>query len=177
MEAQVLTVHNRGFTLIELLISLVVVAIGLLGFASLQMGSMQRLEQAKVSQSASGALRDLVERISSLPTAAKAGEFDFNNLNNGVAPVASKDCGAVSCTTKEQADMELARWFARLEERAPSPRFSVVSVSQDDGRLVTISLVWDAHMTGQGAADAGTVTDSASMKTAHQRDNVEIYIP
>ena len=73
--------------------------------------------------------------------------------------------------------MELARWFARIKERAPSPRFSVVSVAKDDGRLVTISLVWDASMTGQGAADAGAATDSASIKTAHQRDNVEIYIP
>lgn len=169
--------RSRGFTLVELLISLVVVAIGLLGFASLQMGSMQRLEQAKVSQNASGALRDLVERISSLPAAAKAGEFDFDNLANGNAPVASKDCTDVACTTKEQADMELARWFARIKERAPSPRFSVVSVAQDDGRLVTISLVWDAALTGQGAADAGVVTNTASMKTAHQRDNVEIYIP
>lgn len=169
--------HNRGFTLVELLISLVVVAIGLLGFASLQMGSMQRLEQAKVSQNASGALRDLVERISSLPVAAKAGEFDFDNLANGNAPVASKDCTAVACTTKEQADMELASWFARIKERAPSPRFSVVSAAQDDGRLVTISLVWDAALTGQGAADADVVTNTASMKTAHQRDNVEIYIP
>lgn len=172
-----LIARNRGFTLIELLISLVVVAIGLLGFASLQMGSMQRLEQAKVSQNASGALRDLVERISSLPVAAKAGEFDFNNLANGNAPVANKDCTDVSCTTKEQADMELARWFSRIKERAPSPRFSVVSEAKDDGRLVTISLVWDAALTGQGAGDAGVVTGAASMKTAHQRDNVEIYIP
>ena len=172
-----LIVRSRGFTLIELLISLVVVAIGLLGFASLQMGSMQRLEQAKVSQSASGSLRDLVERISSLPLAAKAGDFDFSNLTSGTAPAASKNCDSVSCTQKEQADMELARWFARIKERAPSPRFSVASVAKDDGRLVTISLVWDASMTGQGAADAGAATDSASIKTAHQRDNVEIYIP
>ena len=169
--------HSRGFTLVELLISLVVVAIGLLGFASLQMGSMQRLEQAKVSQNASGALRDLVERISSLPVAARAGEFDFNNLANGTAPVASKDCAAVACTTKEQADMELKDWFNRIKERAPSPRFSVVSVAQDNGRRVTISLVWDAALTGQGAADAGVVTSAATMKTAHQRDNVESYIP
>lgn len=169
--------HSRGFTLIELLISLVVVAIGLLGFASLQMGSMQRLEQAKVSQNASGALRDLVERISSLPAAAKAGEFDFNNLANGNAPVAGKDCAAEACTTKEQADMELARWFARITERAPSPRFSVVSVAKDNGCHVKISLIWDAALTGRGYANAAVVTNAASMKTAQQSDNVEIYIP
>ena len=169
--------HSRGFTLVELLISLVVVAIGLLGFASLQMGSMQRLEQAKVSQNASGALRDLVERISSLPAAAKAGEFDFNNLANGNAPVASKNCADVACTTKEQADMELRDWFNRIKERAPSPRFSVDSLPLDNGRHVKISLIWDAALTGKGYDKAAVVTDAASMKTAQQRDNVEIYIP
>lgn len=56
----------RGFTMLELMISLVLVAVGLLGFASLQLSSMQRIEQAKASQMSNELLRELSEQVSSM---------------------------------------------------------------------------------------------------------------
>ena len=153
-----LPVHNkplnaqRGFSLIEVLIAVVVVSIGLLGFASLQMGSMQRIEQAKFNRTTSGALRDLVERVGSLPDLAKDGSFIFSNLDDGEAPAWSVNCREETCSHAQLAAMELGLWFDELKTAAPSPRFSVQADSITEGTKVTFNLVWDASLSGNGAA-------------------------
>ena len=177
-----LPVHNkplnaqRGFSLIEVLIAVVVVSIGLLGFASLQMGSMQRIEQAKFNRTTSGALRDLVERVGSLPDLAKDGSFNFSNLDDGEAPEWSVNCREETCSHAQLAAMELGLWFDELKTAAPSPRFSVQADSITEGTKVTFNLVWDASLSGNGASVAqATFTDDNP--PTHQASTLELLIP
>ena len=183
-----LPVHNkplnaqRGFSLIEVLIAVVVVSIGLLGFASLQMGSMQRIEQAKFNRTTSGALRDLVERVGSLPDLAKDGSFNFSNLvasgaaPAGAAPVWSVNCREETCTHRQLAMMELGLWFDELKTAAPSPRISVQAGSITEGTKVTFNLVWDASLSGNGAA-ACQKTGQVFTANSHQCSTLELLVP
>ena len=60
------TAHKQqGFTLIELLIAVVIVSIGLLGHAALQIQSVNSAQQARFAQTANVAMLDIVQRFSS----------------------------------------------------------------------------------------------------------------
>jgi len=145
--------HQQGSTLIEVLIALVIVAIGLLGFASLQMNSMQRQEQAKSYQAAVQSLQELSETISQETDLAVAGDFDFAGLAGATPTTVS--CS--DCSDSQRAQNLLSDWYQRMSARLPSPRFAVASQDLDDGRQVTITLTWDATLTGSGASTCDEV--------------------
>lgn len=173
------TVSRNGFTLIEVLIALVIVAIGLLGFASLQMTGMQRLEQSRAGRSGTTALSDLSERINAMPTAARHHLFDFNNLNTGDSPVApSCSDNAQSCTDAQWAQFALKSWYSEVTTRLPSPRFSVSSQLTSDGTTrVAMNLVWDAALTGQGAASCSRDGQNKLLANSHICRTLEILVP
>ena len=94
----------RGSGLIEVLIALVIMSVGLLGLASLQVSSMQRLQQARHQEAVTAALDDLCGRILANASLAKDGLFTFTNLANASAPSKDNNCIANNnCTTQQQA--------------------------------------------------------------------------
>lgn len=134
---------ENGFTLLEILIALLVIAIGVLGHAKMQVKSMDIAQRAGFAQTANIALLDLAQRLRANQNAALANEFDFTNLTNGAAP-ASAECGTATCSRSQFAKYEVKDWYDDLNAQLPLPRFSLSTV----GNLVTIILVWDAARTG-----------------------------
>ncbi len=156
-----------GFTLIELLIAVVIIAVGILGHAVLQLRSMDAGHRARYAQQANHALLDLSQRISALPQAALAGEFDFSNLADGVAPESLNCLDAdVNCNRSQFAQYEVAEWWQQSSRLLPELRVSVVT----DANLVRINTIWDANKTGVGSA----VCDQTGQ--GHQCGNIELWI-
>lgn len=154
-----ITADTRGVGLIELLIALVIISIGLLGLASLQVNSLQKTQQTRGYEHASAALQDLVERIGANPAAAINGDFDFSNLSSADNTLPSAaDCSAVNCTQSQIARYTLRNWAAPLSAALPSPRFSVEKSSLASGAMMTLTLTWDASLSGQGSASCATTT-------------------
>jgi type IV pilus assembly protein PilV len=139
---------QNGFTFFEILIALLIVAVGILGHASMQMKSTDIAQRAGYAQTANLGLLDLAQRIRANSMAAIGGEFDHNNLVSGTLLTVSKDCATSLCNRADFASYELQKWFIDLDMQLPIPRFSVITV----GNLVTISLVWDAGRSGSGYA-------------------------
>ncbi|MDO6687479.1 MULTISPECIES: type IV pilus modification protein PilV [unclassified Agarivorans] len=161
---------QQGFTLIELLIAVVIVAIGLLGHAALQIQSVNTAQQARFAQTANVAMLDLVQRFSAMPAATINNEFNVDNLADGATPVSNKDCNdaAVTCTRTEFAAFELKDWFLTNNVYLPQLRFSLQHVNN----LVTVRMTWDANLSGAGAADCSA---DASGK-AHQCSEVAVWV-
>lgn len=157
------TAKSYGFGLIELLIALVIISLGLLGLAALQVSSLQKTQQTRGYEQASSALQDLVERIGANATAAKNGDFDFSNLNSADNTLPSAaDCTSVNCSQSEMARYILRNWALPLPAALPSPRFSVEKTTIASGAMMTLTLTWDASLSGQGAAScAASTVDSA----------------
>ena len=145
----------RGVGLIEVLISLVIISVGLLGLAGLQMSSMQKLQQARYQNALTTALDDLSGRIIANKSLAKSGHFSFTTLNGETVPTKDNSCvSAKSCSEAQIALNELAIWYQTAAATLPSLRFAVVTdLNSTSSARITLNLTWDAELTGAGSAD------------------------
>jgi len=106
--------QQRGVTLIEVLIALLVVSVGLLSSASLQLLSKRSNYDAAQRTTAAHLAQDLLERMRSNPDAL----IDYMNAAGlGSNPAASPpvNCnGSINCTPSELAAYDLWQWEQQL---------------------------------------------------------------
>jgi type IV pilus assembly protein PilV len=106
---------QRGVSLIEVLITLILISIGLLGTAALQVFSKQANYEAAQRTSAAHLTNDLFQRMRSNRSVLEGylpdGELGVGSL--GETP--DKDCGVDTCTTAEIASYDLWHWEQQLD--------------------------------------------------------------
>jgi len=108
-----MAMHDRGFTLLEILIALVIISIGLLGVAALQV-SAQKAEMESFQRSrAMILLNDMANRISANRDAAGCYTTGNSFIGTGGEPKACNSFGIPS--TQELALADLQAWDAALE--------------------------------------------------------------
>ena len=99
---------ETGAGMIEVLIALVICAIGVLGLMALQTNSGKSIQMTRFHQQANMALNELSAVIVANSVAAKANQFDVNNIISGTDLTAAKNCSGVNvCTLAERASYEL----------------------------------------------------------------------
>jgi type IV pilus assembly protein PilV len=114
---------QRGFTLIEVLVTLVVVSVGLLGFAGLLTNSIAANRQAYMRSQASILAHDLSERM----RANRAGTL--------VGAYSMADKG--SATGNDALD-----WVGLVGNALPDGDATVSTGASGDGVTVTITIRW-----------------------------------
>jgi len=126
---------QNGFTMVELLIALLILAVGLLGMASLMMTSMKSNQSAAMRSQASWLAYDMIERM---------------RLNNDVATqtpgylIAATDaapadpnCKANGCSANNVATLDLREWKTQLNQAALTG-----SVTRAGDNVYTVSISW-----------------------------------
>ena len=121
--------HTRGFTLIEVLVALVVLSIGLLGIASLQLSSLRWNHGASLRSQATLLAYDIVDRMRANQISANAGEYD-------VALAATKTAGTV-------AGDDIIRWKTLLSQTLPSGDGAVSRTVTGTSTTYRIVVSWD----------------------------------
>ena len=128
--------HTQGFSLVEVLIALLVLAIGLLGLATLQTVGIKFNQESYLRSQAVLISYDIIDRIRANPVAKTAGSYD------SVAATASYTAptctGAVSCSTSDIATYDLANWKARIAATLPMGTGTIAT----SGTRRTITLTW-----------------------------------
>lgn len=127
---------STGFTLIEVLVALVVMSIGLLGLAALQVQGMKYNSDAYFRTQATTLAYDLIDRMRANAVAARNGQYVAT-----AAPTGPVDCEASACTAAELAKYDLQRWYQALGARLPKPLDQPSSV-QSAGGQHTITIRW-----------------------------------
>jgi len=115
---------QEGVGLLEVLITIVVLALGLLGLAGLQTVSLQLNQGALVRSQASNLAYDITERIRA--NWAAADEYDLDIDEDPESPPSTL------------AAMDLNEWRAALEATLPAGTGSV----DVDGNRVTVVIRW-----------------------------------
>ena len=127
--------HCQGFSLLEVLVTLVLVAIGLLGVAGMQVAAIRLADAADVRSKGSTFIDDIAERIRTNP--------------NNAAAYAVSLTGSVSSGA---AAADITAWKASIAQALPNGQGSI-TVTQDGGcppvtasfracNLVTIVVQW-----------------------------------
>ncbi len=131
-----------GYTLVEVLVALVVISIGLLGLAGLQVTALKQNQSAYMRSQATLLAYDLLERVRANPSGLTPGGY-FSDRNDWKA---NTNCTTTSgCNPTEMARHDLSGWLTQLQQELPG----------GEGLLCR-----DAD-TSDGAAEAPTCGSSA----------------
>lgn len=134
----------RGFSLLEVLLATVILAIGLLGIAALQVTTNVYTESGLRRGQAAALSREIVERMRVNVSEARGGNYDFVTL-----PAFSTTCAGVAanCTAAELREHDLRLWSARVTALLPSGNATIATLPDPpDPALpsqISITLRWD----------------------------------
>ena len=122
----VLTRQQTGMTLIEVLVSVLILAIGLLGAAVIQLNALKYTDSSRMTSQASFIAYDMLDRI----RANAAADYTWGRAERALANTA----------TANVRDLDLHDFEANILGFAGESAKGSVSVS---GREVVVSISWD----------------------------------
>ncbi len=105
--------RQRGFSLIEVLVSVLIVAVGILGVAGLQVVSLQQNRSALLRAEALQLGNDILDRMRANPTT------DYAPVGLGDSPPSAKNCVTNSCSRTEMAEYDIAQWKCSINSNDP----------------------------------------------------------
>ena len=125
-----------GFTLIEVLVSTIILAIGLLGLASMQTLALKDNQDAFFYAQASSLAYEMTDRIKANASAWR-GDILPEPLASTVC-VSTHQCNTVTgCIAADMADFDYCAWSLNVQDRIPGAT-STVAISTDTGHGVCI---------------------------------------
>jgi len=146
------TARQRGFTLIEILVTVVVLAIGLLGLAGLQLTGMQYNHSAYQRSQATILADDITDRMRVNRNIALTGAYDVAIGVN--LPNSSCDGLGANCTPAALAAADLSTWKQALANLLPSGDGAITR----NGNNFTITVQWDDSRGTQAPKTLAVVT-------------------
>lgn len=140
--------REQGLSLIEVLISVVVLAIGLLGIAALQSNAVKYNHSAQLRSIAIAQANNMIDRMYANHAAVDAGSY--NNVSGIPA-----DPGCTSCSASQIAQYDARVWNTNNALLLPSGQGTVVKNA--DRWLVTLR--WDGNRSGATGLGCSGNTD------------------
>ena len=137
--------NQRGLTLIESMVALLVISIGLLGIAALQITAMNQNTSSLNHSQAVWIAYNMSDRIrANLPEFA-----NYDGIDTSTGP-GGGNCETASCDTNAMMDADAAEW-TQLIQGLPSGRGTITANA--DGLLITV--MWDDDGTGATGTGCG----------------------
>ncbi len=150
-----------GFTLLEVMISLVVLAIGVMGIIGLQTSTYKQLQSSQNFSRAAMLAGDMADRMLANQGQVAADAYLHDDAPDGVP---SPDCSSAACTPAQLAAYDIWYWQAELRDEGPgSLPDASGEVYLEDGEYI-IMVRWNDSLdlaTGEAcdALDPGDVQD------------------
>lgn len=138
---------QNGFTMIEVLITMVIMAVGLLGLAGLQATSLRNNESAYQRSQAAQMAYDMLDRMRVNAAGVAANGYDAIDTTPPVSYTSCKPADTTTaCTTTEMTAFDDGDWHAQLSSLLPLGTGSVAGGGT--GSVFTITVTWDDNRDG-----------------------------
>lgn len=141
---------QAGVTLLEILISLVVIALGILGVSTLQFNGLKSVQDAHYFVTASLLADDMGERIRVNTTAASA--YNTSMLTSASA---STNCETQTCLSSAMASYDIAQWITAIADRLPSGA-GKITYTAGSSKTYALTVRWLGLAGGNCDVNGGT---------------------
>lgn len=138
-----LNTQQQGFSMIEVLITVLIIAIGLLGVASMQSVGLRQAVASQSSTQAQLMAQDLAEMIIAYDPNG-TGDYAFNGVPNAMGT----NCATTACTRAQLATYNVFQWDASMDAELPSLDLDIIFNAA--GPSYEIRMTWDAERQGSG---------------------------
>ncbi|HEC84846.1 MAG: type IV pilus modification protein PilV [Candidatus Parabeggiatoa sp. nov. 2] len=143
---------SAGFSILEMLVALLVLSIGLLGVATLQIRGQQFNQVGYLRTQATFLAYDIMDRMRINLDHTKAGGYAYPaSGTTNVGPSGSKDPNTScdmdtgSCSVQELKTYDLDNWFNLVRETLPEGNATIKSTDADTDEVFeehTITIQW-----------------------------------
>lgn len=124
---------QHGMTLVEVLVTMVIISVGLLGVAALQMTSLKGTQESYVRSQAAMLAADLLDRMRANQVGFRAGNYDMAADASGFDQ---------SGTAGTLAAADIAAWQATINRLLPGSDADAAGRVVRTGNIVTITIRW-----------------------------------
>ncbi|HAT1821821.1 TPA: type IV pilus modification protein PilV [Legionella pneumophila] len=156
----------KGMTLLEVLISVVILAVGMLGIASMLIVSNKANNSSYAKLQAVQAVYDIFDRIRANSEAASNGSYNISNIGSNGYPTTvntpSVLCNASVCNPSQLAQYDTWYWLTRVVSQLPNGSGSITSALSGvaGNTVITVTVQWDdskaQNELGASSASSGT---------------------
>ena len=141
---QIISTRNRqrGATLIEALVSILLLSLGLLGMASLQLNALSYQKSSWASHKVSEVTVDITERMRANPIATKEGKYNYeqNYTLASTATLTGNGCrnstSTTACTPEQIAQDDMRTWLTKAQQLLPGGA-ATISGESTTGFVIT----------------------------------------
>jgi len=152
--------RQKGFGLIEVLVSMLILAIGLLGIAGLQAQSIRFNHEAYLRTQATVLANDIADRMRANRTVAiDTNSYNFSLNDQPTASVTS--CETNACNGGNIAEYDFAQWRANIASALPNGLGAATPVAKPGAqtwREYTIQIRYNSASTDTSSSSPTTVT-------------------
>jgi len=160
----ILLEKQRGFSLIEALVAFLVLSIGMLGIASLQVLSLKAGSTAVMRTVAVMKVEEMMERVRNNPTQVNSyATASATGVNNGCNDYATYK----ACTPAEMVQDDIFHWIEELKSRLPNTGVtaSIAVLAPVPGTqpvaTVTVTVNWQERATETQSLESMSYSSSA----------------
>jgi len=127
--------YSKAFTLVETLISMVILAVGLLGIAGMQAKGLKSTGNSNAITQASNLAENIIERMQGNPQGVTGGNYSNQTVNGSET---DPNC-LPNCTSVTLAQTDLYAWGQTVSNSLPSGTGNVTNPG--DGTFI-ITVAW-----------------------------------
>lgn len=155
---------QHGFTMLEVLVTLVIIAVALLGTAGLQSYALKMNQGGQLRTQAVILGMDILERIEANNDGAVTGNYVAATLPTSAAV----DCNVDPCTASALATYDLVQFNTKLGAQLPGSS-ATISVSGTGPWIYTLQITWVERIT-RGAKTTTTTTGTTTVTGSGQTE-------
>lgn len=139
---------QRGDTMIEVLVTLIIIAVGVLGTAALQVTTLKNLSSSHSASTAAILAEDFGERMRANPDAA------LNDAYVHSATTTFTDCSTADCTNVALAAYDIGTWWQQMATVLPVGSAEVTRNAGTNTFVLTVR--WDDDRSGSTGTNCPT---------------------